>query len=177
MLHMSYMALRRQLREARRARGLSQEALAAAGRTSRVTIARLESGNTGDARLGTLERVCGVLGLDLSAAPRGAQAAAETRLAREQERVRRLERRVAHAALAARLLADQRAARPLIEQARAVVDRWEREHLCSRHYIERWRRRLSGSVDRVAGALVRNDDWQDALFQNTPWSFALEKRG
>jgi transcriptional regulator with XRE-family HTH domain len=169
--------LRRQLRDARRARGLSQEALAAAGGTSRVTVARLESGNAGDARLGTLERVCGALGLELSAAPPGAHAAAETRLAREQERVRRLERRAAHAALAARLLADPRAARPLIEQARAVVERWERERLCSRHYIDRWRRRLSGSVEKVAGALIRHDEWQDALFQNTPWSFALERRG
>jgi hypothetical protein len=89
--------------------------------------------------------------------------------------VRRLERRLAHAALAARLLAARPAeARALIAAARAAVDRWEREHLCSRHYITRWRAMLAGPVERVARSLLEPGEWADALFQTTPWDFALE---
>jgi hypothetical protein len=55
-----------------------------------------------------------------------------------------------------------------------VVDRWERDRLCSRHYISRWRRLLSGPPERVARSLLGPGDWADALFQNTPFSFALE---
>ncbi|MCG6927534.1 MAG: hypothetical protein LJF30_19775 [Acidobacteria bacterium] len=79
--------------------------------------------------------------------------------------------------LAARLLAaPQSEARELIAKARAVVDRWERDRLCSRHYISRWRALLAGPVERVARALIEPSDWTDALFQNTPWSFALPRR-
>jgi hypothetical protein len=56
-----------------------------------------------------------------------------------------------------------------------VVDRWERDRLCSRHYISRWRRLLSGPPERVARSLLDPGDWADALFQNTPFSFALER--
>jgi hypothetical protein len=54
-----------------------------------------------------------------------------------------------------------------------VVDRWGRDRLCSQHYISRWRALLAGPVERVARALIEPSDWTDALFQNTPWSFAL----
>ena len=59
-------------------------------------------------------------------------------------------------------------------RALRVVDRWERDRLCSHHYITRWRRMLRGTVERVAQGLLDPGDWGDALFQNTPWSFALE---
>ena len=55
-----------------------------------------------------------------------------------------------------------------------MVDRWEREKLCSTHYVTRWRAMLEGPVGRVAQALLEPGEWEDALFQNTPWSFALE---
>jgi hypothetical protein len=54
------------------------------------------------------------------------------------------------------------------------VDRWERERLCSRHYVTRWRRLLRGSPAQVAGRLLEPGDWRDALFQSSPWSFAFE---
>jgi hypothetical protein len=56
-----------------------------------------------------------------------------------------------------------------------VVDRWERERLCSAHYISRWRALLAGPAERVARSLVEPGEWKDALFQNTPWTFALER--
>jgi hypothetical protein len=61
----------------------------------------------------------------------------------------------------------------LVRRARANVDRWERERLCSDHYITRWRALLSGPVGRVGAGLLDLGDWEDALLQNTPWSFAL----
>lgn len=164
------------LRSARLVRGLTQAALAEASGTGRVTLARFESGAGSDMRLGTLERACAALDLDVTLAPRGADALAEVRLARERQRVRRMDARRRHAELAVRLLlmppAQSAAA---LRRARAVVDRWERDELCSSHYIERWRARLSGGVRRAAEALIRDEDWTDALLQNTPWSFALER--
>lgn len=165
------------LRRARRASGLTQAALAEKSGAGRVTIARLEAGGAQDARLSTLERLCGALGLELAALPRGALAAAETRIERERERARRIDARRRHALLAAHLLAaPPKEAAALLRGARACVDRWEREGLCSAHYISRWRERLAGGPRRAALALLDAGTWTDALLQNTPWSFALEPR-
>ena len=163
------------VRSARRARGLTQAALARLSGAGRVTIARLEAGAAQDFRLGTLQRICDALGLELAALPIGAQEARETLLARERERARRLDARRRHAALAARLLAMPAAeAAVMVRRARAAVRRWERERLCSEHYISRWRAMLAGPVRRVAAALLERNDWTDALFQNSPWSGMLE---
>jgi transcriptional regulator with XRE-family HTH domain len=170
---MRYSRLRDQLREARRQQSLSQAALAARSATSRVTIARLEAGSARDVRMGTIARVGAALGLEVVAVPLGAGPMLERLLVREQARARRLDRRLAHAVLAARLLAARpREARALVATARARVDRWEREHLCSRHYVSRWRAILAGPVERVARSLLEPGDWTDALFQTTPWDKA-----
>jgi HTH-type transcriptional regulator/antitoxin HipB len=163
------------LRAARKARGLSQSALAASSGAGRVTIARLEAGAAQDFRLGTLARVCNALGMELAAVPQGAQDMQERVLARERDRVRRVDARRRHAALAARLLVmPSRQAMVAIRHARSAVTRWERERLCSMHYISRWRGMLAGPPRRVATALLDRDDWTDALLQNSPWSFALD---
>ncbi|HUL78366.1 MAG TPA: helix-turn-helix transcriptional regulator [Vicinamibacteria bacterium] len=172
---MRYSFLRDQLRRARREQSLSQGVLATRSGISRVTIARLEAGSAGDVRVGTISRVCEALGFEIAAVPLGAELVAERLLARERERTRRLERRLAHAVLSARLLAAPREASALIRTARGAVDRWERERLCSRHYVVRWRAMLAGPVERVARSLREPGEWKDALFQNTPWTFALER--
>ena len=172
---MRYNPLRSQLREQRRAKGLSQAALAAKSGAGRVTIARIEAGAEQDFRVGTLSRLCDALGLELAAVPHGSQPAQETLLARERERSRRIDARRRHAMLAARLLAAPPAdASALVRRARSCVERWERERLCSEHYILRWRAILAGPVRRIAMALLEHGEWTDALLQNTPWSFALD---
>jgi transcriptional regulator with XRE-family HTH domain len=172
---MSYDAVRHPIRAARRERALTQTDLARRSGTSRVTIARLEAGSARDVRVGTVTALCKALGLELAALPIGSHAALETLLARERERSRRLDLRRRHAALAARLLAAPAAeAHSLVLGARAVVDRWERERLCSRHYVSRWRAMLAGPPKRAARALVEPGPWTDALFQSTPWAFALQ---
>jgi transcriptional regulator with XRE-family HTH domain len=175
MLYLMRHTLGGRLREARRRRSLTQAALAARSGTSRVTIARLEAGPGRDVRVGTLVRLCQALDLEIAAEPAGARLALERRLERERERVRRVERRLAHALLAARLVSSPGAeAGALLARARAAVDRWERERLCSHHYVSRWRAMLEGPPERVARALLEPGDWADALFQNTPFSSALE---
>jgi len=154
---------------------MSQAALAAASGTGRVTIARLEAGSAQDFRLGTVSRLCNALDLELAALPRGGQSAQETVLARERGRMRGLDLRRRHAALAARLLAAPAAeAAAMLRRARARVERWERERLCGEHYISRWRAMLAGPARRSALALLDHNEWTEALLQNTPWSFALE---
>jgi transcriptional regulator with XRE-family HTH domain len=174
---MRYDILADKLRAARRHKGLSQAALAMRSGVSRVTIARVETGAAQDFRIGTLSRLCEALDLEIAAQPRGASPALPKLLAREQERARRLERRGRHAALAARLLAlPKPAAQSLVRRARQVVDRWERERLCSQHYVSRWRALLAGPRERVARSLLDPGEWADALFQNSPWTFALEAK-
>ena len=166
--------LSQQLRAARRRLGLTQTALARISGVGRVTIARLEGGSSQDLRAGTLARLCGALGLEMAAVPSGRQARLERAVARAEERARRAERRLAHVRLAAQLLSAPRSdAEALIAQARSVVDRWERDGLCSRHYVSRWRKLLAGPVGRVAQGLLGSTEWTDALLQNTPWSFAV----
>lgn len=172
---MRYNPLTAQLREARRAGGLSQAALAHKSGAARVTIARLEAGAAQDFRLGTLSRLCAALGLELAAVARGAGPRSETMLARERARGRRIDLRRRHAALAAQLLAAPPGeAAALLARARSNVERWERERLCSEHYVSRWRAKLAGGVRKSALALLDTDDWTDALMQNSPWGFALE---
>jgi transcriptional regulator with XRE-family HTH domain len=172
MQHITMLA--REVRERRRARGLTQAALASRSGVGRVTIARLETGKAEECRVGTLVRLCDVLGLELAAVAPGSVPAQEARLARERERVRRIDARRRHAELAARLLAQPaRTSAAFVRRAQANVDRWERDRLCSEHYVSRWRRKLSGPIPRVARALIEHDEWTDALFQNTPWTFAL----
>ncbi len=168
------MKLASQLRDRRRAVGLTQAGLAERSGTGRVTIARLEAGGPQDVRLGTLVRLCDALGLEIAAIASGGLQASETRLARAQERARRLDARRRHATLAAQLsAAPAREASALIARARANVRRWERDGLCSTHYISRWRTMLAGTPRQVARALVGDGAWTDALLQNTPWTFAL----
>ncbi len=175
---MRYTEIRQTLRAARVEKGMTQRELAESSGTSRVTIARIEAGSAGDVRMGTITSLCDALGLEIVLEPAGAGRALATRLAREQEKNRRLELRRRHALLGARLLCEPApSAAALVSEARAAVDRWERENLCSDHYVTRWRTALAGPVESVAAALFSQTEWSDALFQNSPWGFALEAAG
>jgi transcriptional regulator with XRE-family HTH domain len=163
------------LKEARKAKGLSQAALAKASGTARVTIARLESGLLKDCRAGTLILLCEALGLDLMATAKGAAPADAGSLEKARERAIRLDARRRHAALAAALLAiaPDKAAE-MIAQARATVERWNTEGLGSKAAVTHWRARLEGPVRTVALRLLEHGESTDAMLANTPWSFALE---
>lgn len=159
---------------------MSQEALAKASGASRITIARLESGSEQDFRLGTLQRLCSALGLELSALPKGARLAdpapsAQAPTNREGAKLRRLDARRRHAALAAALLAvNPEDAADMVRQSLAAVALWEQEGLHGGEHRARWRARLEGSVRTVALRLLEHNAQTDALLANSPWTFALE---
>ncbi len=56
----------RSIRDHRRRLGLTQEELAEGAEVSPTTVVRLEAGQIGRPRTGTLERIAGVLGVDLA---------------------------------------------------------------------------------------------------------------
>jgi transcriptional regulator with XRE-family HTH domain len=153
------------LKETRKAKGLSQVALAQESGTARITIARLESGLLEDCRLGTLTSLCEALGLELVAQPKGRRAVPD----------KTLDARRRHAALAAALLAlPPERAEAMLAQAKAELDRWERERLLTPAHIARWRARLEGPVRTVALWLLEYGDQTPALLADSPWVFALE---
>ncbi len=163
--------LAQSIKEARHRSGMSQEALAQASGTSRITIARLESGSTQGFRLGTLQRLCGALGLELSALPKGNCPAVSGPFAQ----LRQLDARRRHAALAAALLAvNPEKAADMVRQALANVALWEQEGRHGDGHRARWRARLEGSVRTVALRLLEHNAQTDALLANSPWIFALE---
>ncbi len=160
---------------------MSQEALAQTSGASRITIARLESGSTQDFRVGTLQRLCSALGLELTALPKGTRPAdpapfAQAPATRKSTQLRQLDARRRHAALAAALLAvNPEDAADMVRQALANVAHWEQEGQHGDNHRARWRARLDGgSVRTVALRLLEYNAETDALLANSPWSFALE---
>jgi hypothetical protein len=96
----------------------------------------------------------------------------QTRVARERQAGVERERLVNHQKVAIELLSiSVAAARARVAGALRVVDRWERDRLCSRHYIDRWRRLLRMPVNGLARKMCEDlDGWGVALRQNSPWT-------
>ena len=74
--------------------------------------------------------------------------------------------------LALRLAGDRAAARKLIARAREVVELWRLNKTCSPLYIKRWSALLALPPVELAKAMASLGEWENALFQNTPWSWA-----
>ena len=85
----------------------------------------------------------------------------------------RLERqRVRHLRLAVELAQDGRAASALVARARKRVELWRANKSCSPFYIERWSSLLALPPRRIAREMSTLGEWENALFQNSPWSWA-----
>lgn len=94
----------------------------------------------------------------------------EKQRARAEQRNVESHQLVKHQKIALQLLVDADAAAPLIRQATETVARWEREKLCSHHYIDRWRQLLAMPVRDLAQAMCGGvNGWGKALRQNSPW--------
>lgn len=95
----------------------------------------------------------------------------ERRLARLQQAATEKDRLIRHQRIALSLLTLPRAERDrLIQQAKDTVERWRREQLSSRDYIDRWTAMLALPVARLAMEMVSDaDGWGTALRQNSPW--------
>ncbi|MFT4100728.1 MAG: type II toxin-antitoxin system Phd/YefM family antitoxin [Burkholderiaceae bacterium] len=99
---------------------------------------------------------------------------AERRAARAAQQSIDKDRLIKHQKIAIELLlmpaAQRRAA---IAKARAEVDKWRRERLCSPDYADRWQALLDLPATELARAMSDESlDWGRALRQNSPWHVA-----
>ena len=180
MLHMSnprntLSQLGGRLRERRLAAGLSQVDAARAAGVGRSTLIHLEHGRK-DARLSNILAVAEAIGASLGLDAGSSERSERFRL-RAEEAVKRKRRHNEHLRLALDLALGKPAALGALREARSMVELWRRERTCSPHYIKEWSRILSGTPSRVARRIGDIDEqWLDAMLQNTPFSAALSIR-
>lgn len=95
----------------------------------------------------------------------------ERRLARLQQAGVEKDRLLRHHRIALDLLMLPPAEREsLIQQARDTVERWRKEQLSSRDYVNRWAALLALPLQQLAREMVSDaDGWGTALRQNSPW--------
>lgn len=157
------------IKEARLRMGLTQEDLAEKAQVSRAVLSKLEQGKK-PVQSDTLDRLLAALGIR----PRidAANGKGLRKLARLEQEINRLERRDRHLRLAVRLAEDESAAAALVARARQRTDLWRRNRSCSPFYIDRWSRVLALPPREIAKEMASLGEWEDAMFQNSPWSWA-----
>jgi transcriptional regulator with XRE-family HTH domain len=159
------------IKDQRVRKGLKQEALAAAAQVSRAVVSRLEQGKPQPVQTDTLERLLKALGIESQVIDRSVRDDAR-KLARLEQQHRLVEQRNRHLRLAIELANDGRAAAAKVAKARERVALWRSKRSCSPYYIERWSRLLALPPRKMAKAMASLGEWEDALFQNSPWSWA-----
>ncbi len=158
------------IREARVAKGLKQEALANKARVSRGVLSRLERGKPQAVQSDTLDRL--LAALDLS--PQLVQSSRDLarKIARLEQELRRRAQRERHLRLAISLADDKSAAAAKVVKARRRVELWRSNQSCSPYYIDRWSELLALPPRKLAKEMSSLGEWEDAMFQNSPWSSA-----
>ena len=154
-------------------KGLSQETVAKAAGIGRSTLVHLENG--ADVRLSRIIAVARALGAEIEAVAEPKELA-ERRQARLQQTVRVQSLQKAHLRIALNLLLDDPVTVRALDDARKMVDLWEREQVCSPFYIDTWRTLLNGLPGEVGAALSRIDEkWESALLQNSPFGSMIHQ--
>ena len=74
--------------------------------------------------------------------------------------------------LAVELAQDGPAASAMVARARERVALWRANRSCSPYYIERWSSLLALPPRGIAREMSSLGEWENALFQNSPWSWA-----
>jgi transcriptional regulator with XRE-family HTH domain len=152
-------------------KGWTQEELARTARVSRTILSNLESGKAKPVQTDVLERLLGALGIeprlvgDSLALELKRQARAEHQCKLEQQRNR-------HLRIALTLAGDEKRARSMVAKARERVELWRDKRSCSPYYIKRWSTLLSLPPRKLAAAMSGLGEWEDAMFQNSPWSWS-----
>lgn len=163
----------RAIRVAREASGLSQQSFSRLVGCSRSTLHHIEHFN------GHLD--IGVLKVAAAAREAGLQFGfyrespdlLQRKLERERAGSKASNVREKHLRIAAGLAVGDNGAFKRLEDARRIVDLWRKNGACSPRYIEGWAEILNGEPVAVAKKMLSLDqDWVNAMFQNTP--FALE---
>jgi transcriptional regulator with XRE-family HTH domain len=158
------------IKQGRMKAGLRQEDLASAAGVSRTVLSRLEQEKPGPVQTDVLDRVLGALNLrpqvkDLSANE-------DRKIARLEHQIKLDRQRDKHLRIAVNLASDEEAAVDLIGKARERVELWRRNKSCSPFYIERWSQILAQPARTQAREMTSLGEWESALFQNSPWSWA-----
>ena len=152
-------------------KGLKQADLARSANVSRSVVSRLEQGKASAVQTDTLDRLFRVLDVNPKVVDRASPDDARKQARLEHEK--KLERqRSRHLRLAIDLADDGRAVKGMIAKARERVELWRRKGSCSPYYIQRWSQLLDLPPRKMAKAMASLGDWEDALFHNTPWSWA-----
>lgn len=163
------------IRKERAAKGLTQTEIASRAKVSRSILSRLEQGSPRPVQTDVLDRIFQVLGIDpTGASSQGAADAliVERQRARLEHRLQLDQQRIRHLRLAAKIAGDPKRAKRLIAGAKRVVELWARNKTCSPYYIRRWSSLLALPPRELAAKMAALGEWEDALFQNTPWSSA-----
>jgi transcriptional regulator with XRE-family HTH domain len=158
------------IKEARARKGLKQEELARKARVSRAVLSRLEQGKPRPVQSDTLDRLLAAL----EVRPQIGQSSADVarKIARLEQEIRHRERRERHLRLAISLSEDESSAAAKVAKARQRVELWRSNQSCSPFYIDRWSRVLALPPRKIAKEMSSFDEWEAAMFQNSPWSWA-----
>ena len=159
------------IKDQRVRKGLTQTELAEAARVSRAVLSRLEQCRPLPVQTDTIERL--LRALDISTAVADGSGRNDARKLARIEQQRKLEQqRNRHLRLAIDLADDERAASAMMAKARERVELWRTKRSCSAFYIDRWSELLALPPRKLAKAMASLGEWEDALFQNSPWSWA-----
>lgn len=160
----------RQIKDLRESKGLSQAALSDLVSISRAVLSKMERG-AGPVQTDVLDRLVSALDTKVVVAV-GTRANGDARVeARLRQRLREAELRAFHLRVALQLGVEPRLARPLIARAAQQVALWNERKTCSADYVERWNAALSGTPRDVAAAMASFGEWENAMYQNSPWMF------
>jgi transcriptional regulator with XRE-family HTH domain len=170
-MHMLAVQYGRIIRDKRLEIGLKQEELAERARVSRAVVSELECGKRKAVQSDTVERLFRALGVQPQVLQR-ADRDGPRKLARLQQELKLRDQRERHLRLAFDLAQDEHAAAESVAKARDRVELWRQKKSCSQFYIDRWSELLALSPRQLAKEMHRLGDWESALFQNSPWSWA-----
>jgi transcriptional regulator with XRE-family HTH domain len=152
------------------AAGLSSSALAQKAGVSRTVLTQLQRKQRIAVQTDVIDRLLNAVAADIDIVPNATLR--ERERARSAAALQSAERRYRHLRLAVLLATDSRKARTLIARARVAVDLWRTRATCSPGYIKRWEALLALPPKELARAMTTLGDWENALFQNSPWGFA-----
>jgi len=159
----------RHIKSRRSALRMGQEALCAKAQVSRAVLSKLESERGQPVQTDVIDRL--LAGLDAKMTVSLGEPASSKVEERLRHRLRQEEQRQRHLRLALDLCANPESAAQKIQRARRQVALWEQRKSCSPQYIEGWRKVLSLDPRGMALAMASFGDWENAMYQNSPWSF------
>jgi transcriptional regulator with XRE-family HTH domain len=152
-------------------KGLKQEELANKAGVSRAVLSGLEQEKRKAVQCDTIDRLLAAL----EVAPSFDQAGRDSlrKVARLEQEIRLRQQRERHLRLAIELVGDESAAAAAkVAKAKERVELWRKNRSCSPYYIERWSQLLAQEPRKIAKEMCSLGEWQDAMFQNSPWSWA-----